>query len=118
MNRARQDLAWQFPQVALIKSRRGAEGKVPLLWYGIRKSTRYNRLYEQSVGLEITQTVREHAKRICDLQREEHAIEAELRELLADSRFDHYRTVFKKFGFGDRLFSVIISQIYPLRRKL
>ncbi|MEH2312446.1 MAG: hypothetical protein V7K35_13830 [Nostoc sp.] len=62
----------------------------------------------------ITDTVRQHAKRICDLQREEHAIEAELRELLADSRFDHYRTVFKRFGFGDRLSAVIISQIYPI----
>ncbi|WP_375504050.1 hypothetical protein [uncultured Nostoc sp.] len=81
---------------------------------GVRKSTRYERLYSQSVGLGITETVREHAKRICDLQKEEHVIEAELRELLADSRFDHYRTVFKKFGFGDRLSSVIISQIYPI----
>lgn len=34
--------------------------------------------------------------------------------MLADSRFDHYRTGFKKFGFGDRLSSVIISQIYPI----
>ena len=117
INRARQDLAWQFPEVALVKSRRGESGEVPLLWgwlAGERKSTRYERLYSQSVGLGITDTVRQHAKRICDLQREEHAIEAELRELLADSRFEHYRTVFKKFGFGDRLIAVIISQIYPI----
>ncbi|MBC1218467.1 transposase [Nostoc sp. UCD121] len=117
MNRARQDLAWQFPEVALVKSRRGELGEAPLLWgwlAGIRKSTRYDRLYSQSVGLGITDTVREHAKRICDLQREEHVIEGELRELLADSRFEHYRTVFKNFGFGDRLSSVIISQIYPI----
>ncbi|MEH2274649.1 MAG: IS110 family transposase [Nostoc sp.] len=117
INRARQDLAWQFPEVALVKSRRGAAGVAPLLWgwlAGVRKSTRYDRLYSQTVGLGITDTVREHAKRICDLQREEHAIEVELRELLADSRFDHYRTVFKKFGFGDRLCAVLISQIYPI----
>jgi hypothetical protein len=79
-----------------------------------RKSTRYDRLYEQSVGLGITDTVRQHAKRICDLQDEEHAIEGELSELLTDSRFEPYRAVFKKFGFGDRLSSVIISQIYPI----
>ncbi|MHC5720636.1 MAG: IS110 family transposase, partial [Nostoc sp.] len=117
MNRARQDLAWQFPEVALVKSRRGESGEPPLLWgwlAGIRKSTRYARLYEKTVGLGITQTVREHAKRICDLQHEEHVIEGELRKLLADPRFDHYRTVFKMFGFGDRLSSVIISQIYPI----
>ncbi|MHC5594823.1 MAG: IS110 family transposase [Nostoc sp.] len=117
MNRARQDLAWQFPEVALVKSRRGESGLAPLLWgwlAGIRKSTRYDRLYSQTVGLGITETVREHARRVCDLQREEHTIEGELRKLLADSRFDHYRTVFKRFGFGDRLSAVLISQIYPI----
>ena len=117
VNRARQDLAWQFPEVALVKSRRGESGEPPLLWgwlAGIRKSSRYDRLYSQTVGLGITDTVREHALRICNLQSEEHVIEAELRNLLADSRFDHYRKVFKMFGFGDRLSSVIISQIYPI----
>ncbi|BBD67973.1 hypothetical protein NIES4072_47150 [Nostoc commune NIES-4072] len=117
MNRARQDLAWQFPEVALVKSRRGEAGEAPLLWgwlAGIRKSTRYDRLYSQTVGLGITETVREHAKRICDLQREEHVIEGELKELLADPRFDHYRTVFKRFGFGDRLTAIVLSQIYPI----
>ncbi|WP_334742646.1 hypothetical protein [Nostoc sp.] len=62
----------------------------------------------------ITQTVREHARRICNLQCEEHTIEGELRQLLADSGFEAYRQVFKKFGFSDRLSSVIISQIYPI----
>ncbi|MEH2396245.1 IS110 family transposase [Nostoc sp.] len=117
INRARQDLAWQFPEVALVKSRRGESGEVPLLWGWLaqeRKSTRYDRLYSQSVGLGITDSVRRHAKRICDLQREEHLIEAELRELLSDPQFENYRTVFKKFGFGDRLSAVIISQIYPI----
>ncbi|MEH2315645.1 IS110 family transposase [Nostoc sp.] len=117
MNRARQDLAWQFPEVALVRSLRGESGEVPLLWgwlAGIRKSSRYDRLYSQTVGLGITDTVRQHALRICNLQREEHAIEGELRELLADFRFDHYLTVFKKFGFGARLSAVLISQIYPI----
>jgi hypothetical protein len=50
MNRARQDLAWQFPEVALVRSLRGESGKVPLLWgwlAGVRKSSRYDRLYSQ-----------------------------------------------------------------------
>ncbi|MBD2411190.1 IS110 family transposase [Nostoc calcicola FACHB-389] len=117
MNRARQDLAWQFPEVALVRSLRGESGEVPLLWgwlAGERKSTRYDRLYAQTAGLGITDTVRQHAKRICDLQREEHAIEGELRQLLADSRFEPYRQVFKKFGFGDRLCAIVISQIFPI----
>ncbi|MEH2068907.1 MAG: transposase [Nostoc sp.] len=117
INRARQDLAWQFPEVALVRSLRGESGEVPLLWgwlAGERKSTRYDRLYAQTAGLGITDTVRQHAKRICNLQREEYAIEVELQELLTDTRFQPYRQVFKKFGFGDRLCCVLISQIYPL----
>jgi hypothetical protein len=118
VNRARQDLAWQFPEVAHVKSRRGEAGLAPLLWgwlAGIRKSTRYDRLYSETVGLGITEAVREHAKRICNLQSEEHAIEAELRELLADSQFELYRQVFKNFGFGERVQAVLISQIYPIQ---
>ncbi|WP_414572705.1 IS110 family transposase [Nostoc sp. CCY 9925] len=117
INRARQDLAWQFPEVAHVRSLRGESGLAPLLWgwlAGERKSTRYDRLYAQTAGLGITDTVRQHAKRICNLQCEEHAIEQELRQLLADSRFEPYCQVFKKFGFGDRLSSVLISQIYPI----
>ncbi|MEH2156285.1 IS110 family transposase [Nostoc sp.] len=117
INRARQDLAWQFPEVARVKSRRGEAGLAPLLWgwlAGERKSTRYDQLYSQTVGLGITDTVREHAKRICSLQREEHVIEGELRKILTDSRFESYRQVFKKFGFGARVQAVLISQIYPI----
>jgi hypothetical protein len=104
--------------VAHVKSRRGEAGLAPLLWgwlAGIRKSTRYDRLYSETVGLGITEAVREHAKRICNLQSEEHAIEAELRELLADSQFELYRQVFKNFGFGARVQAVLISQIYPIQ---
>jgi hypothetical protein len=52
--------------------------------------------------------------RICDLQPEEHSIETELQQLLNDSKFIRYRKVFKTFGFGLRLESIILSQIYPI----
>ncbi|MGI2907202.1 IS110 family transposase [Tolypothrix sp. VBCCA 56010] len=57
---------------------------------------------------------RHHARRLCDLQREEHSIETELQQLLNDSKFTAYREVFKTFGFGLRLEAIILSQIYPL----
>lgn len=118
INRLRQDLAWQFPEVALVKSRRRLDAdEVPLLWgwlAGERKAKRYDRLYQDTAGLGITDTVRNHAGRLCNLQREEMSIERELRELLADTRFAPYLEVFHSFGFGDRLKAVLISQIYPL----
>ena len=117
INRLRQDLAWQFPEVAHVNSKRGVNGEVPLLWgwlCGERKSNRYEGLLNRSVGLGITSTVRHHARRLCDLQKEEYSIETELQQLLNEEKFRAYRQVFKSFGFGLRLEAIIMSQIYPI----
>ncbi|WP_353930949.1 transposase [Okeanomitos corallinicola TIOX110] len=117
INRARQDLAWQFPEVALVVSKRGVSGNVPLLWgwlAGERSSKKYDRLYAQTAGLGLSDSVKFHAQRICSLQREEQIIEDELAELLTDSKFAKYIQVFDEFGFGDRLQATIISFIFPL----
>lgn len=121
INRLRQDLAWQFPEVALVKSIYTGNNEVPLLWgwlAGERSSNRYDRLYTQTVGEGIKPTVRYHAKRLCDLQREERAIEQELRQLLAEPQFIKYHQVFARFGFGDRISAILLSQIYPLENYL
>lgn len=118
INRLRQDLAWQFPEVAMTKSKRGRNGEVPLLYGWLctqRKSKRYDRLYLDSVGLGITDTVRLHAERICSLQKEEYAIEQQLELMLSENKFKPYRVVFQRFGFGLRLEAIILSQIYPLQ---
>jgi hypothetical protein len=120
INRARQDLAWQFPEVALIKSLRSGE-KVPLLWgwlCGERQSVKYDLLCERSIGLGITNEVRLHAARICDLQREEMAIEFELSKLVAEPQFLPYRKVFARFGFGRRVEALLLSQIFPIENYL
>ncbi|MCY7383317.1 MAG: transposase [Microcoleus sp. CAN_BIN18] len=120
INRARQDLAWQFPEVALITSVRYGE-KVPFLWgwlAGQRPSVKYDLLYEKSVGLGIAESVRLHAARLCDLQREEMAIEHELRSLLSAPQFMAYRKIFARFGFGQRVEAVLLSQIFPLENYL
>lgn len=116
INRIRQDLAWQFPEVAKVKSK-SYKGSDPLLWAwlaGIRKSTRYDKLYQRSIGLGLTDTVRLHAARLCDYQREERVIEKELNSLILDPRFLLYRKVFKIFGFGQRIEAVLLSQIFPI----
>lgn len=121
INRLRQNLAWQFPEVALIRSRRGEEAEIPLLWgwlAGQRSSRRYDELYSQTAGLGITSTVRLHAGRLCDLQPEEAIIERELGELLQDPVFSSYREVFTRFGFGQRVRALLLSQMYPLQHFL
>lgn len=117
VNRLRQDLAWQFPEVALSQSPRSRSGNVPLLWgwlAGERTSKKYDYKYLNSVGLGLTQTVKRHAQRICDLQREEYAIEDEMQEILANTKYIAYINAFNEFGFGMRTQALILSQIYPL----
>lgn len=120
-NRLRQDLAWQFPEAAHIKSRRSIKGNVPLLWgwlCGQRASKKYDRLYLDSIGLGISSTVKLHAERLCSISDEEFAIECDIKKLLEDSKFLPYRKAFQSFGFGLRLEAIILSQIYPLQKFL
>jgi transposase len=115
INRLRQDLAWQFPEVALVRSRR-TTGTMPLLWgwlAGHRKSAKYDIAYSNSVGLGLTDESRLHSARLCDLQAEEAKIELAVRELVSRPEFSRYRKVFEKFGFGQRVEALLLSQIYP-----
>lgn len=116
INNMRQDLAWQFPEIAGRQVQRRANC-VPIFYTwlaGEKKDKRYEEQYQNSAGLGLTDTVVAHAKRLCDLQREEMRIEAELSELMKDERFKPYREVFAKFGFGKRVEAMILSQIFPI----
>ena len=120
INRARQDLAWQFPEAALIRSLRCGE-KVPLLWgwlCGERQSGKYDSMIEKSIGLGITDELRRHAARICDLQREEMQLEFKLSKLIGERQFLPYRKVFARFGFGRRVEALLLSHIYPFENYL
>jgi hypothetical protein len=120
INRARQDLAWQFPEAASIKSLR-LGNKVPLLWgwlCGQRQSVKYDLLLERSIGLGITDELRRHAARICDIQLEEMVLEFELSKLVGESQFLPYRKVFARFGFGRRVEALLLSQLYPFENYL
>ena len=120
-NRLRQDLAWQFPEAAHIKSKRGVKGNAPLFWAwlcGQRTSKKYDRLYLDSIGLGLADTVTLHAERLCSISNEEFAIECEIKTLLSNPKFLPYRKAFSSFGFGLRLEAMILSQIYPLQKFL
>lgn len=119
INRLRQDLAWQFPEVMNVRSVLGVAGDIPpLLWgwiSGQRNSAKYDRLYALSVGSGLIEETRFSAKMLCDLQLQERKIELELFGLVnSDMRFLPYRKVFAKFGFGLRAQALILSQIYPI----
>ncbi|WP_017652155.1 transposase [Fortiea contorta] len=116
VNRTRQDLAWQFPEIALRRSVIGRQGTIPLLWGWLaeqRISKKYDDLYKNTAGLGITNTVRYHARRLCSLYEEEIEIEAQLKQLLQHPNFAKYLAVFEQFQFGQRLQAWLISQLFP-----
>ncbi|MCC0177414.1 IS110 family transposase [Waterburya agarophytonicola K14] len=116
VNRLRQDLAWQFPEMAKV---RFTQNSLALRWLGgSTESKKYEKLLLNSVGLGISSTVVYHAERLIHLHQEEIEIEDKLTFLMTDSRFDVYRQVFDRFGFGDRIQGMILSQIYPLENYL
>ncbi len=120
INRLRQDLAWQFPEVMNVKSVMGEDDNLPpLLWgwiAGERNSARYDNLYDLSVGSGLTDECRFAAKMYCDLALQERLIETELASLIkTDMRFLPYRKVFARFGFGVRTQGIILSQIFPIQ---
>ena len=82
------------------------------------ESPKYEKLLSKSVGLGLTTTVSYHAQRLCHLHREEIEIEGQLLELTLQQQFDSYRRVFDRFGFGQRIEGMILSQIYPLENYL
>lgn len=115
VNRLRQDLTWQFPEVAKRKL------DAVLFWgwlAGERRSQSYDHLYAETCGMGIETYTRDHAKALTAIFRREAALEQRLRELLKDDRFAIYRQVFREYGFGERVEAMILSQIYPIENYL
>jgi Transposase len=111
INRLKQDLAYAFPE------RADTGTDAPLFWgwlAGTRKSIRYDLELSKSIGSGITPEMRLEAKLLCMVQGEERRIEFELRSTLDASQFDPYRQVMKRYGMGERVQAMLISQIYPL----
>ena len=82
------------------------------------KSTKYEKLLKNSVGLGLTTTVSYHAQRLCHIHREEVEIEGFLLLLTQNPNFEFYQKVFNRFGFGQRIQGMLLSQIYPLENYL
>jgi transposase len=115
LNRLQQDLAYAFPERANV----GANA--PLFWgwlSGTRKSLKYDIELSESIGSGITLEMRFEAKLLVQIQAEERRIEFELRSLLDDFQFDAYRQVMKKYGMGEKVQAMLISQIYPIENFL
>ena len=115
INRIRQDLAWQFPEAAHIS----LDAVLFWAWLAGEKSCkRYDKLYGATTGIGLGDELVNSAQLLRSLHKRERALELEMRSHLKDPRFLPYRQVFARFGFGERVSALVLSQIYPLSNYL
>lgn len=118
INRLKQDLTWQFPEISEkdLCQRRGKTIPLWLQWLaGRKRSKSKDAQLARTCGLGLNDDVRLHADRLCEIIAEEIAIEEKIEQLKTDPRFTPYLAVFDVFGMGDRLQSILLSQIFPIQ---
>jgi transposase len=111
VSRLKQDMAYCFPE------RQNVGTDAPLFWgwlAGQKKSVRYDAELASSIGLGITEDVRVAAKALHANMLREKEVERELVKIIKNEQFDIYRSVFSRYGFGQRGQAIIISQIFPI----
>ncbi len=120
VNRLRQNLAYEFPEIAESSGDRSRGNVATLFRYiaGEKITTqsinRFEKLKAKSIGVGISQFTKYHAVRLCDIHRQEIEIETSLSMLTSCPNFDKYNKVFDEFGFGQRVRALILSTIYPM----
>jgi len=117
VNRMRQELAWQCPEVALVRSVKLQEELPPLLWgwlAGRRKSKKYDRVLEETIGSGIEPQTRWAAEQYCEIEEEIFKLKKQLVQLIDHPQFKEYRQIFTKFGFGYQLQGYLLGAIYPI----
>jgi hypothetical protein len=117
VNRMRQELAWQCPEVALVKSAKLQDDLAPLLWgwlAGLRKSKKYDGILEKTIGSGIEPQTRWAAQQYCEIEEEIFKLKKQLTQLIDNPQFEEYRQIFTKFGFGYQLQGYLLGAIYPI----
>ncbi|NES72291.1 MAG: hypothetical protein F6K24_47395, partial [Okeania sp. SIO2D1] len=121
INRLRQQLAYEFPEAALMKSKQRDDNLCPL-WKWLEgktpKTKYYDNLYDKSVavqlGIEISPFTRQLTKMLNEVHQWEASIVQEMSSLVNDSQFQSYNQCFDLFGIGIKPRSLLLSQIYPI----
>ena len=117
VNRMRQELAWQCPEVAQVRSAKLQDDLAPLLWgwlAGRRKSKKYDRILAETVGSGVEPQTQWAASQYCEIEEEIFKLKKQLIELIDSPQFDEYRRIFTKFGFGYQLQGYLLGAIFPI----
>jgi hypothetical protein len=124
VNRLRQSLAHEWPEMANYSSKTKGDF-VPPLWRFIagetiakHTRTRYQNSLKNSCGLGLTEFSIDHAKALLNLENRQVKIEKALCSLVNLPEFKAYNLVFDDFGFGLRTRAMVLSHIFPLENYL
>ncbi len=125
--RIRQQLAREFPEVALAGTQIASDGQVPL-WAWLarrerdlkRKSSYYDKKWQQSVayhyGIEISDFTRSLAETLCNLFAEKARLESQIKTELIKPEFYPYYIIIRRFGLGDKAIAFIVAMVFPISK--
>jgi hypothetical protein len=122
VNRLRQQLAAEFPEVSERQvERKWLVTSPPGLWLfvsGEHASAKWQKEYADSVGVGISAFSRGLAAQICAIERQEFGIEQEIAQELERTEYAPYLKIFEDYAFGERTATALLSAIYPLEQFL
>ncbi len=119
LNRLRQQLAWECPELAEKAGQRLWLGNPSGLWLAVsgeRITPKWGKVIDSSKGLGLGAFSRSLAGQIALNEREQLRIETEIELVLKGSEFERYLEALAPFYFGRRCETAILSAIYPIER--
>ncbi|MDG2989325.1 transposase [Candidatus Synechococcus calcipolaris G9] len=119
MNRIRQQLSHEWPEMAQSRSRGP-------LWFWIagepakskRTETIYTRDLAHSIGMGLSDFTRFQAMQWVEIEKRLNRLDAELVELLKNPDYILYRQAMGPFNFSLRIESILLAHIYPFENFL
>ena len=126
-NRIRQQLAREFPEVALADTKEASDGQVPLwAWLARRqrnlkvKSNYHDNKWRESVayhyGIEISDFTRSLAETLCSLEDEKKRLKSLIKTELIKPDFYPYYVIIRRFGLDDKTIAFLIAMIFPISK--
>lgn len=119
INRLRQQLAWECPELAQHAAQRRWLGGSCGLWKAVAANAgtpKWAKVISSSKGLGIGPFSQALAAQIVQLETEELRIEAEIELVLKAPEFERYLEAMEPFCFGRRTSTAILSSVYPVEK--
>lgn len=121
INRLRQQLAWECPELSERKAARDW-GKNPLgIWKaiaGIEVSTKWQKEFDRSIGTGISEFSAGQARILVDIQERQLAVELQAQEIMERPEYQPYMKVLENYGMGWGLTLPLLAAVYPITQFL